>query len=156
DVLQRLFPGQQQYARTSEFQKALRATSGRPQDVSRSRRIAGVAALSVCVLPGLLVMFSITWGIEIVGFFLLAHHANAARIALERLHEGMSREITAASAQPNPVARALALRQLDRDFELEERLQATVQRSRLELQAREAWIHPIWRTALPLSASGIG
>jgi hypothetical protein len=153
EMLRRLMTGPQKYERVEEFQNALRATRGKPLDLTRPRRVASLGALAACVAPGLLLMFSMTWGLEIAGLGQCAEHLYLGNSALTRLREGQSRELASALAQTNPLEQTRVIVQLTADLDLSNRLLGAIEHGREEMQARQTLVHPVLKPIVPTVAS---
>jgi hypothetical protein len=136
-LLDRLLGGGKPCRDLREWQADLRATRGRPAEVTRGRRAAQVAVLTAllsvglccCMLPG-------GWLTGFPTLMGLAFERDESRRVLQGLEAAAARDFAAGVLHPQPLARPAAVYRLRADLELRDRLRERLGRDEREFQAR--------------------
>lgn len=121
-MLQRLFAGKSSLLKLQRFQDDLRSVRERPDELTRSRRTAHLAALTALLSVGLMTMIFAGFApgfMECFSSFLVMHMRTHMSQNVAALDAG---ETAAALTSPTPFERARVALQLEHDAALIERL----------------------------------
>jgi hypothetical protein len=130
-----LLGGARPYSRVKQVQAALAAGRGRPQEVTRPRRLAHLAVQALFLTPGLVLMIVGGCVHTVVPPIALGVASQEQEAVRRDLEQETWREFVAGAVRPDPASRLGALAQLDADLRLGRGLDDRLRRDERERQA---------------------